>query len=298
MLMEWWYFEAHLKDRIDPQNTFGAALIFFKDGGSFLIIADIKNQKKYSTIARNPFEILSSDRLALKSGDNYYMETDLFKYKLSYHYKNFGLDFFLKALKNPMILSNGSKSSWGSIYYRVQPRVDVSGELTLEDKKYDVNGSGWMEHAYSATLISEAICGWRWWAVHLDNNVEIMFNELAFVDEQESDLKQDPLFIFDKNSSGFNFEKISRDQYILKESNYWKDPQTNITYPISWSLEVPARNVNLEINSVLKDQVIEGTSTYEGVCRATGIYGGEAIEGWVQFDAVSRREHCLYNTEY
>jgi len=284
MVQEWWYFKAHLKDRFNPQTTFGTTVIFFKNGMSYLVVVDVKNQKKYSSVVKNSFDVLSQNKLSLKNGENYWIETDLFEYRLRYYYQGIGLDFILKSLKNPMIVSSEPKSLRG--LYLVQPRIDVQGELNLEDKKYEVNGWGWIDHQAFTVSVPELILGWKWWAVQLNNNTELMFDDILFAKEKRSDLKQHPLLIFDKDSSGFDIEKIDRDQYILKELDYWEDPRTNTRYPISWSLEIPVKNISLEINSVLKDQIIEGTSIYEGTCRVDGIYEGLEVEGWAQFENV------------
>jgi len=281
---EWWYFKTHLSDKLNPENIFGATMVFFKPGLLYLIVADIKNQKKYSAVSRKPFEILSSDKLSLKIGNNYWTETDLFKYKINYEDEDIGLNFILEAIKKPMIVSDDPKSLIG--IYLIQPRINVSGDLSLEGKKYEVDGLGWIDHQISPGLNSESILEWKWWAVQLNNDIDLTFSDILFAKEGEAGFEQYPLVVFNKNSSGFNFEKVPREKYTLEELNYWENPLSGIRYPISWLLEIPAKNITLEINSVLKDQVINGISVYEGACRVNGIYGNVKVGGWAQFENV------------
>jgi len=286
-LVEWWYFSSQLQDSQNPKNLFGATVVFVKNKNNFdshLIVVDISEQKRYSGRTRTPQNTVSCSKLLLKSGENYWIETELFNYKLHYNYQNVELDLILESLKNPVIIEDKillkelleEQDVWG--LHLNQTRIKARGNLALENKKYDVIGTGWIYHRTFPRSFPEEIFGWKWWTVQLDNNVELM-SRYAFCSQSVfSDL-----FIFEENSSGLNMERLDKTQYSLKELSYWEDFIT----PRFWLLEIPAKNVNLKISSLMQDQSLSEVM-YEGICEVEGVYQGLEVRGQAHFEKKNR----------
>ena len=289
-VVEWWYFAAHLQDVKDPNKLFGATVIFSKDSNhlvSYLIVADIANQKKYTGSDFNSFPVLSTEKLSIKSGENYWITTSPFEYELYYSHQDVVLDLNLKSLKKPMIIEDDiflgeivTRSESGGVLgaYWNQTRIDVWGSLTAENKTYNIIGEGWTYRRTFYQSLPLADLGWRWWIVQLDNNTELLFRDISHKESTLSDL-----FIFDEEAFGTNVERLEQDQYSLKTLKSWTDPRTGQTFPVAWLLEIPGKDVSLEITSLMDDQLLNKTM-YEGTCRVEGFYGDVEVRGRAQFE--------------
>ena len=273
-----WDLKAHLKDKNNPENLFSTTIIFFKDGSLLSIIIDEKNQKKYSKKTQGIYDFLSSEKLFLKIGENYWQETELFKYKLYYKDENVILDFNLQSLKPPAVIKNDSEG-----LYFVQPRVKIQGSLILEEKEYSVEGFGWIEHQTFTAPGFGGILGWKLGEIQFDNDQALMFykvyikNELSIVEIGE-------LFVFFEDFS----KKINKEKYGLEEFDFWKDPETNYQFPQKLYLTAPEENISLEIKSVMEDQIVAGTDYYEGSYQVSGVLNGKEVTGKAIFEEVIR----------
>ncbi len=61
----------------------------------------------------------------------------------------------------------------------------------------------------------------------------------------------------------------------------WKSPKTDAEYPLSWSIQAPKLDIDLEVDAMVKEQeVIYGTVNYwEGPTEVKGTFGGREARG-------------------
>ena len=273
---EWWYLAAHLEDERDSANKFGATLIFGKNPPQIKFnLIDGVNQKNFSSVINlDGYDLLGKDKLAIKKDDIYWLESGVFKYQIHYKSENIEINLDLASLKNPFLFSNNSEA-----FYYEQTNVKVSGSLFLSDKHYEIKGVGWIDHqGFKAALPWKS---WRWYALQLDNNVE-----MAFVTDFTSQIgnfsKKNNLSIFKETALR---EIVDSQKYSIKDLEYWQDPKTKVQSPIKWQLEIPERNINLTATSIIPNQVIEGANGfYEGTCQVEGIFEGHSVMGRAQFE--------------
>ena len=287
---EWWYFKANLIDSQNPENIFGLTLLQFKGGNGTVFLVDVKNNKKYTQYTNEIFKYDSS-KLGIVGEKSHWTENEQFNYEINY--ETDGIKTYLKLIseKNPVIISENPRNFSG-IYYS-QTQIDVSGKVIIEGQEYNVAGTGWIDHQFFlkdappilVNMSSSFVSGWKWWAVQLNNNTQIMISDIYF---EKYGISKDvsSVRIFSKDSSATNFKKLFENEYELKTINYWKDEKSGKEYPTSWILKIPKENTFLEIKSMVNDQVFEGSSVYEGICNVSGTYRGEKVTGWSQFENV------------
>jgi len=273
---EWWYFAGHFQDEQNPADKFGLTLIFNKNPARIEFnISDGVAQKNYSSVINiDGYDLLGKDKLAIKKGDIYWLESGVFKYQIHFKFEDKEINLDLTSLKNPFLFSNDTET-----FYYEQTRVRVSGSLFLSDNHYDIKGVGWVDHQGFKTV--NPWKSWRWYALQLDNNVEIAF-VTDLTSQTGSFSKKNNLSIFKETALR---EIIDSQKYSIKDLEYWQDPKTKVKYPVKWQLEIPERNTNLIATSVIADQVIEGANGfYEGTCLLMGTFEGKPVSGRAQFE--------------
>lgn len=273
--LEWWYFAGHLEEEGNPENKFGVTLIFHKNPSHVKVnLVDGIQQKNFSSrIEIDQYDLLPEEKLAIKKGDNFWLETGLFKYQINFNFEDNNIELDLDSIKTPLLRYNTTDA-----FYYQQTRVKVKGQLSFSGTKYKVKGWGWIDH--QGFKVSLPPSNWRWCAVQLDNNTEIIasgthpysqFNLLLVKDNQ--------------------IEQIKGDSHSMDDIDYWVDPETGYEYPIRFRLKIPAKNVDLEITAIANNQVIRGVEyrIYEGSCRVTGSFDGQAVTGRAQLEVVPLR---------
>jgi len=138
---------------------------------------------------------------------------------------------------------------------------------------------GWIDHQGFKTVLPWK--SWRWYALQLDNNVEMAF-VTDFTSQTGNFSKKNNLSIFKETALK---ETVDSQKYSIKDLEYWQDPKTKVQYPIKWQLEIPERNINLTATSIIPNQVIDGTNGfYEGTCQVIGTFEGQSVMGRAQFE--------------
>lgn len=273
---EWWYLAAHLEDEKDSANKFGATLMFSKNPPQILFnLTDGVNQKNFSSVIKlDGFDLLGKDKLAIKKDDIYWLESGVFKYQIHFKFEDIEINLDLASLKKPFLFYNNTEA-----FYYEQTNIKVSGSLFLSDNHYQVKGVGWIDHQGFRTVLPWK--SWRWYALQLDNNVEIVFTT-DLVSQTGNFSEKKNLSIFKESALQ---ETVDSQKYTIKNLDFWQDPKTKVQYPIKWQLEIPERNINLTATSIIPNQVIEGTGgVYEGTYQVTGTFEGQSVMGHAQFE--------------
>lgn len=273
---EFWYFAAHLEEEGNPENKFGVTLIFDKYPSHVKVnLVDGIQQKNFSSrIGIDQYDLLSEEKLAIKKESNFWLETEPLKYQINFSFENNNIKLDLDSIKPPLLRYNTA-----DFFYYQQTRVKVKGQLSFSGTKYKVKGWGWIDH--EGFQKSPYPSNWLWCAIQLDNNTEIIANGIHPYSQFNL------LLIKDNNQ----IEQIKGDSHSMDDIDYWVDPETGYEYPVRFRLKIPAKNVDLEITTITDNQVIRGVEyrMYEGSCRITGSFDGQAVSGRAQLEVVPLR---------
>jgi predicted secreted hydrolase len=280
--IEWNYLAGILNDKKNPERKFGIMMKFDHNGkGPQIFVSDINKQEKYFASTSDDIKSISSSRLFLMSGKNYWATKSIFTYKIKWETEKIAVDFDLKAIKKPIIAAN-------EVYhlYRVQPRVEIDGSLVINGEVYNIRGTGWIDHEGFVRIAFDFVSEWRWTAVQLNTGEELMFGKIFFTRDGSPE-SSEYMFLYEKDSSGSNYKKIEKGKYKLEEVDWWTSPEFGTTYPVSFKLSIPSENTFLKIDSLMKDSIFRNSpGFYSSTCNVSGQFRGIDVNGWAQFENI------------
>lgn len=298
---EWWYFTGNLLSK--ENRRFGYQLTIFRNALSPLStetqsqdsnwqsnqiymghfgLTDLEAKQFYS------FEILEREALGLsgleKTPFNLYIDDWSIKSKnrgsyfpliLNASRNGVSLELELNPVKEFTLqgdrgLSQKNKEEGNASYYYSYTRIATKGNITIKGKSYELEGLSWMDREWSTSALSENQEGWDWFSLQLDNNSELMFYQLRNKDGS-----------IDEYSSGIYISpegekiRIARDEIELTPLSVWQDK-----YPIKWSITIPKLDLQLKLDSFLKNQLLNFSIPYwEGCVGIKGLFKGKDIKG-------------------
>jgi len=191
----------------------------------------------------------------------------------------FSLDLELESLKPPVLngvdgLSQKSDEPGNASYYYSLTRLLTRGELILDDRRFVVSGSSWLDREWSSSALAADQVGWDWFALQLDNHYELMFYNL-----RRRDGSQDPNSAGTLTAPDGTAEKMAADALILEVLDTWQSPAGG-RYPARWRISAPAAGLELEVVPVLADQELFTTVRYwEGAVDVHGTAHGKPVSG-------------------
>ena len=187
---------------------------------------------------------------------------DLFPLRLQAMDDDIAIDLTLSSSK-PIVLQGdrgldqkGEGIGNASFYYSFT-RLPTQGTIQIGEQKVAVKGTSWKDHEWSTSALGENQEGWDWFSLQLSDNREIMFYVLREKDGSASTFTNGTLV----NADG-SYTPLKRDDVRLKVLDTWKSPHSGATYPSGWAFEVPAYNINLDIQPLMKDQELNATVRY------------------------------------
>lgn len=197
-IVEWWYFNGHLKDIFGNEYSFMNC--FFRVNVkkvkiSFLsqipltisyfshtLISDLSN-KSFSHLI-TPLSLISGDSFSKPLlFINYINPAIVTKYincsieKLDesvYHIKNESIDLKLVSTKKPLLLGGNGFLDLNSktTYYYSLTNLRTEGKIKINNKWVCVAGKSWMDHQWANASYSKD--KWDWFSVQLDNDTELV----------------------------------------------------------------------------------------------------------------------------
>jgi predicted secreted hydrolase len=170
-------------------------------------------------------------------------------------------------------------------YYLTFPRLEVSGEVTLQGRPQAVRGQVWMDHEISSSQLDRDQAGWDWAGIQLNDGREIMayrmrkkdgstdpFSTLAWVDRQGA------------------LTHLGPDRFTWSAGRTWKSRSTGGVYPVETKLTTidPANGqpVAFTLEPLFPDQELSGAlggvSYWEGACRVLNDKGKEVGSAYLE----------------
>lgn len=304
-MIEWWYFNGHLKDKKGNKYAFMDCLfrvnikkleVPFASKAPFTnfyfahsIVSDIKNKKTNRDIkntvlvSKDSFKrpllfVNYTDMVPVHGyGNSAIEETKLFNYRI----KNDNLDLNLKTTKNPLLESGkGFTNVCGnkSFYYSLT-NMEASGIIVMGGKEIEVSGKAWMDHQWTNSA-GYSHDKWNWFSIQLDNNTEIVMTEFISGDKRDS-------WVDIMHSNG---RQESLKELKLKPSEIWQSKDTKEKYPLRWEIEIPGKKAKLNVRALIKDQEVHaGMAKYwEGPIEVSGTFNGKKVKGVGFMELVGR----------
>ena len=176
------------------------------------------------------------------------------------------------------------------MFYYFVPRCRVEGSVTLHAQRRAVaTGQGWYDHEFggpaepspeevapAAQAEDRPDVAWNWAAVQLDSGDELTAYALVRVADGEI-LGQWAIHV---DSAGYRHDYT---QMTFAPERPWRSTRTFYDYPLRWRLQVPAADIDLQLDASFADQefitCISKPAFWEGRCQVSGQLLGADAKG-------------------
>jgi predicted secreted hydrolase len=169
--------------------------------------------------------------------------------------------------------------SAGSLYVSAT-RMAVSGRVWRGGAPVAVTGSAWLDQEIFTSTLAAEQTGWDWLSLQLDDGRDLMLYRLRHRDGG-ADFALGTLIEPDGTST-----TLESDAWTWKPGRTWTSPRTGSVYPVTWRLQVPAADLDLELEAVMDGQenVSERTGVHywEGAVKARGPQGEPAGRAFIE----------------
>lgn len=284
-IVEWWYFNGHVKDRNGKRYGFMDCLFKVnveKVGIPFLnkipfkklvptwpyvyfahsIVSDIasgKVHKSVQNISLISHDSFPDDRLFVNYIDPMifrgYVNHEIAEVEpFRFHVKGDLLDLDLVSRKKPLLEGGEgyvTLRNKGTYYYSLTD-LQTKGQLFIQGRRVEVEGRGWMDHQWADTPYSKD--AWTWFCLQLDDGTDLMCVE--YDDRVQKVTGAD---VIDRHGNATHGHRVM----FTPGNKVWKSAKTKAEYPMTWTIDIPEKRISLNVRALLKDQeMIYGTINY------------------------------------
>lgn len=295
-IVEWWYFNGHLKDKAGFEYSFMDCLFkvdvkkvkipflskiplktsYF----SHSLITDLKRNNFRHRIS--PFSIISDDSFSKPLLFANYINPEIRNGYVNcaieqidgsrYSVKNEDMDLILTSLKKPLLEGGEGYLDLKpkSTYYYSLTNLKTEGRIKIKDKWVAVTGKSWMDHQWADVSYSKD--KWDWFSIQLDNNTELVC--CAYGEGKAKQYFADISYSDNKQEHHIAVE-------IIPLAKTWTSQKSQAVYPLEWQIKIPAKNIDLKLKAKIKNQeMLFGSINYwEGPLSASGIFEGKEVGG-------------------
>ena len=194
-----------------------------------------------------------------------------------------GFTLQLEAVKPPALHDRDGYIDFGAAggsYYYSRTAMSADGLVDLDGVSYVIDrGTAWFDHQWG-DFISVGGGGWDWFAVNLDDGVDLTVSQVRDADGSY------PLVYGTLVQSDGSTRHLERDAFTIDVTDRWVSPATGADYPAGWTIALPGEDLVIELVPTVADQELDTRATtgvvyWEGsqVVRATragSALGGEA----------------------
>ena len=193
--------------------------------------------------------------------------------------KDIGLDLELRALKPPVLngdrgLSRKSSSIDSASYYYAITRLETEGTITIGGEDFAVSGLSWLDREWSTSALATDQVGWDWFALQLSDGTDVMLYNLRKTDGSDDIASSGTITLADGTSG-----KLEYGDFEILVNDEWESPAGG-TYPSGWTIRIPGRGLELDVEPVIDDQELFTTVRYwEGAVDVSGTRAGRRVSG-------------------
>ncbi len=176
-------------------------------------------------------------------------------------------------------VSQKAEGAGKASHYISFTRLLTNGEITLDGKRFQVDGTTWMDHEFFSHQLESNQSGWDWFSLQLDDGSELMLFRL-----RRAGGAADPF------SAGTYVDPQGRATHLavkdfkVTPGQIWTSPATGGKYPVGWTVEVPSLRLSAALRTPLMQQEItsnsrSGGTYWEGAIDIDGTRAGHRLKG-------------------
>jgi predicted secreted hydrolase len=314
-LTEWWYYTGHIRDALNVR--YGFEFVVFRaerggfpvswashvaltnqtegtfhyaqrseigpqvdrsatDGGfAFRIAGNGDGAPDPAAPARAPWAMAGkdgADRLSFEVAEDE-VEGDPFP-------GGFGATFELTSTK-PAALHDGD--GWidfgpaGGSYYYSRTAMRANGVVEVGRAIRPAVATVWFDHQWG-DFISVGGGGWDWFAVNLEDGVELTLSQVRAADGTY------PLVYGTLVEKDGSTRHLGVDDFSVEVTDSWTSPTTNARYPAGWRIRVPGEDLSIDLTPTVPQQELDTRATtgvvyWEGSQKVEATRAGKPLHG-------------------
>lgn len=170
-------------------------------------------------------------------------------------------------------LSQKGPEPGNASYYYSLTRMPARGELRLDGRRFELDGTAWLDREWGTSALSDDLVGWDWFALQLDDGHDLMFYRLRRADGSAG--RADGSLVGPDGSAA----PLAAADVRLEPLRRWTSPG-GVRYPSGWRLAVPGEALELEITPLVRGQELDLAFRYwEGAVQVEGTAAGRPVGG-------------------
>ena len=304
---EWWYYTGHMQTAAG--RRFGFELVFFKRRtdldrfgvvplrlianplylAHFAITDESRSRFRYAhrKSANNPFDppaTMSERRYHLKLGDWTVREA----HGLHLLRATLGDDLIFEVALRPVKPAALNGHAGGGVSFKDEgeasryfsfTRMEAEGDITWHGETEHCTGAAWMDREFGTWRTTEKQKGWDWFSLQLSTGAELMVYHIRDARGQPSEFSSGTFVDAEGRAT-----HLTRTDFMLQPTAYWKSPHTGAAYPSGWRLRVARFGIDVEVKPMMQDQELDTRGTtmivyWEGSCTVKGRHHEAQTEG-------------------
>jgi predicted secreted hydrolase len=179
------------------------------------------------------------------------------------------------VLQGDQGLSQKGPEPGNASYYYSYTRLAAEGELRLGDRRFEVEGTAWLDREWSTSALSPDLAGWDWFALQLDDGSDLMLYRLRSRQGEAS-----PFSAATYVPPSGTPVHLGADDFRVEPVAYWISPETGTRYPVQWRLQIPSLAIDLNVAAAVADQELDLAVRYwEGAVDVSGHLGDRRTKG-------------------
>jgi predicted secreted hydrolase len=176
------------------------------------------------------------------------------RYQIALPARDFTLSLTLTPTQPVLLQGEQGYSRKGPVagqasYYYSEPQLKVSGQITRQGKPVTVQGSAWLDHEWSSTVLDPRAVGWDWVGANLDDGSALMAFRIRTADGRA--LWQHATL---RDAAGRQ-RHISSDAIRFTERRLWRSPRTGARYPVA--MQIDTGDTRWQLTPLQDDQELD-----------------------------------------
>lgn len=282
---EWWYATGHAADadgrvfgfqvtffrsRVDATQTMRSAFAAKQLLFAHAAVTDLQGRTLWhdQRIARAGFGIAHSSEAdtALQLRDWSLVRRDG-SYHASIPAHDFTLDLRLTPTQPVLLQGQGGLSRKGpeaaqASYYYSEPQLATQGQITLQQRRFTVTGTAWLDHEWSEALLHPDAVGWDWTGMNLADGSALTAFHLR-------DKAGAALWSGGSWRSAAGVQRVfGPGEVVFTPLRHWTSPASQARYPVEWRVQTPVGSFTVRAlldNQELDSRASTGAIYWEGL---------------------------------
>ena len=159
------------------------------------------------------------------------------RYQIALPARDFTLSLTLTPTQPVLLQGEQGYSRKGPVagqasHYYSEPQLKVTGQITRKGKPVTVQGSAWLDHEWSSTLLDPRAVGWDWVGANLDDGSALMAFRIRTADGRA--LWQHATL---RDANG-KLHPVSAEAIRFTPLREWRSPRTGARYPVAMQIDM------------------------------------------------------------